>query len=252
MQEVLDKLRGMVTAAREEATFAVACCEAWKPMAYDTDLHVRMGKSFATNTFLTVRHALWREMVIALMRIWDDRRRSINMQWIMTVLQNESVLIALRDWEIETLDESRGIKEPQEPNSRRDAVLSYRQLALLKTIKGLRDELVTCYHKYKIGEGKEVFKHLQRIRHEKLAHRQITAATEPPADWSDSNTADFFTTTMRMVELMQSIALSTHYDLADTGKVYAYHSKLFWLAARGERTEGHPEYKPPSRTFPSQ
>ena len=68
-------LRAKVTAAHEEFDMAVTFHEAWKPAAYDSDLHVRMGASYASHTFLTVRTALRREMLLALMRLWDNDSR---------------------------------------------------------------------------------------------------------------------------------------------------------------------------------
>ena len=61
-------LQKQVKAAQQEFDMAVMFHETWKPLAYDKDLHKRMGNSFATRTFLVVREALRREMLLALMR----------------------------------------------------------------------------------------------------------------------------------------------------------------------------------------
>ncbi len=60
-----------VKAAQQEFDMAVTFHEVWKPAAYDKDLHHRMGKSYASNAFNVVRVALRREMLLALMRLWD-------------------------------------------------------------------------------------------------------------------------------------------------------------------------------------
>ncbi len=62
-------MRKLVTAAMEEFNMAVTFHEVWKPTVHDKDLHSRMGRSFATHAFLTIRTALRREMVLALARI---------------------------------------------------------------------------------------------------------------------------------------------------------------------------------------
>ena len=49
---------------------AMAFTRAWKPAAYDRDLHQRLGTSYAANTFNVIRQVLRREMVLALWRIW--------------------------------------------------------------------------------------------------------------------------------------------------------------------------------------
>ena len=41
-------LRKLVLAAKQEFDMAVAFHEVWKPATYDSDLHSRLGKSYAT------------------------------------------------------------------------------------------------------------------------------------------------------------------------------------------------------------
>ena len=62
-------LRKLVNAAQEEFDLAVAYHEVWKPAAYNTELHHRMGPSYASQAFRVIRSALRREMVLALMRL---------------------------------------------------------------------------------------------------------------------------------------------------------------------------------------
>lgn len=73
-------LRKQVEAAQQEFDMALTFHETWKPAAYDKDLHKRMGDSFATQTFLVVRLALRREMLLALMRLWDKDERNVGME----------------------------------------------------------------------------------------------------------------------------------------------------------------------------
>jgi hypothetical protein len=89
-------LQKQVNAAKEEFYIAITLHETWKPAAYDEDLHGRMGASFATNAFLVVRSALRREMLLALMRLWDRDSRAVRMkESIADVLRDQSVVRAL-------------------------------------------------------------------------------------------------------------------------------------------------------------
>ena len=90
-------LRQKVEAAQQEFDMAVTFHEVWKPAAYDTDLHARMGTSYATQAFLITRTALRREMVLALMRIWDRDPRSVGMQLIIDAIQTNDMMSALTD-----------------------------------------------------------------------------------------------------------------------------------------------------------
>ena len=76
----IGSLREQVSAAQQEFDIAIKLHETWKPAAYDQDLHERMGDSFASQTFLVVRMALRREMLLALMRLWDRDSRAVRMK----------------------------------------------------------------------------------------------------------------------------------------------------------------------------
>jgi hypothetical protein len=93
--QTIVSVREKVDAAREELDMAVTFHEAWKPSAYDEDLHKRMGASYATNTFLVVRTALYREMLLALMRLWDKDTRAIGMESIAATIGDPHLIDAL-------------------------------------------------------------------------------------------------------------------------------------------------------------
>ena len=89
-------LKAAVDAARHEFDMAITFHEIWKPAAYDKDLHERMGNSYATNAFHAVRASLRREMLLALMRLWDTDWRSVRMvKHIGAVLRDKWVIDAL-------------------------------------------------------------------------------------------------------------------------------------------------------------
>lgn len=79
INERLDKLKAAVKAAENEAVTAVMFHETWKPTAYDNELLERMGESFATHSFQIIRSSLRREMLLALMRLWDSNHQAIRM-----------------------------------------------------------------------------------------------------------------------------------------------------------------------------
>ena len=58
-----------VQAACGEVELAIQFHEAWRPAAFDADLMDRMSHSYAGNTFLVVRAALRREVLLALVRL---------------------------------------------------------------------------------------------------------------------------------------------------------------------------------------
>src|SRR5438477_3953315 len=91
----VQKLQAEVKAAEQEFIAALFCHEAWKPAAYDQDLHKRLEYSYAGQTFLIIRQALRREMLMALMRIWDTSGAGLRMSSIARRLKNARVFNAL-------------------------------------------------------------------------------------------------------------------------------------------------------------
>src|SRR5437764_1273647 len=93
--KIILALRDKVTAAQQEFDLAVAFHEVWKPGAYDDDLHRRMGTSYATQAFNVVLMALRREMVLAMVRLWDRYGRGVGMQAIADDIRTQPVMDAL-------------------------------------------------------------------------------------------------------------------------------------------------------------
>ena len=54
-----------------------------------------MGNSYATNTFNVVRMALRREMVLALMRLWDKPKDTVRLEYIAQVLRDSQIIDVL-------------------------------------------------------------------------------------------------------------------------------------------------------------
>jgi hypothetical protein len=168
------RLEKQVKAAQQEFDMAIAFHETWKPVAYDQDLHTRMGKSFATNTFLIVRMALRREMLLALMRIWDKNTETLRMkESIADILRDQSVvnsLAAERAASIGTAD----MKDQMRSDLSRRA-----------------REAIALVDKYCKGSSHHpILEKLRRLRHQRLAHRHVEAATR--LDPTDDEIESFY------------------------------------------------------------
>jgi hypothetical protein len=51
-----------------------------------------------------------------------------------------------------------------------------------------------------------------------------------------------------LIRLLLHLVLAHAYNPDETGKVYRHHANLFWASVRGERSDGHPNYRAPSPT----
>lgn len=175
-------LREKVRAAHEEFEAAMACHEAWKPAAYDKKLHERLGTSLATNTFLVVRLALRREMLLALMRLWDRQSDAVGMRSIANTLGDKRVIEALAAdceacW---TKLGTVGLEDfPERDRSvvsdavrRSDAEHARKEGDALRRAAAEAVEIIRRYEKDTAYVT--MFKKLKTLRDERLAHRQVT------------------------------------------------------------------------------
>jgi AbiU2 len=218
-------LREKVTAAQQEFDMAVTFHEVWKPAAYDEDLHSRMGKSFASQAFLITRTALRRGMVLALIRLWDTNKQAIRMQSVAATLREKEVIDAL------AIDRVKGLGLPEAIGQMRDDL-------------GKRAaEVILLVNKYKGGSHDAVLKKLFALRHERLAHRQIAPATATGANATDKEIEDFYQDNSKLVHILLGLVNAMAYYPEDTAKVYRHYASHFWAGARGEQTEGHPNYR---------
>ncbi len=228
-----DSLEHAVRAVQHEFDMAITFHELWKPAAYDKDLHSRMGKSYATNAFHVVRAALRREMLLALMRLWDTNRQSIRMEkHIGAMLRDEQVikdLAAKRASNYGSLD----VEEEM-----------YVQLARLA------NEAVNLIDRYsKAGTEHAVLKKLRTLRHEYLAHHQLQPSSEKGPDATDAEIESFFQANLKLLHLLLRVVAGVHYDPEDSAKIHRRYATLFWAGVCGERTEGHPNYKKPPQVI---
>jgi hypothetical protein len=222
-------LRAQVDAAHEEFNLAVMFHEAWKPTAYDAQLHERMGRSYATNTFQVIRLALKREMLLALARLWDKPSNALRMEEsIGAPLRNAQVIAALAEERAANI----GIAGVEDQ--------------IRKELGEKARAVVMLVEKYsKGGSHFSVRDHLKTLRDERLAHRQVSTAKAPETSVTDREIEEFYQDNSKLLSLLLGLVKATAYDPMEAADVYAHYAKFFWMGVSGERTTGHPNYRPP-------
>jgi hypothetical protein len=225
----IERMKVAVKAAEDEAVMAVMFHETWKPTVYDEDLHERMGESYATQAFLIVRASLRRETLLALMRLWDTHEKAIGVQSIVRTLRDQQFFDALIA-------------------SRTDHLEGFLRLTLEEHLQGTLSEQLAkaealVYKYIKGGAGFDTFRKLLILRGGRLAHRQAAPAKAGGLDATDAEIESFYQDNLEIVRLLLSIVWAHAYDLTEAADVFGHYAKSFWTAARGERTEGHPDYR---------
>lgn len=223
------QMKDAVKAAQDEIIMAIMFHETWKPTAYDTDLHNRMGNSFATHSFQIVRLSLRREMLLALMRLWDTNqdkeKRPLRMTAVAEQLRNEGFFNTIV--------------------TRRAAGTGLSSDNMRHALKPMRDAVVNLVRKYSEGgAGHPTLEKLRTLRNERLAHRQTAPTNATLANATDKDIESFYEDNLELIRLLLSLVLATAFDLKEAADVYRHHAQFFWANARGERTEGHPNYRP--------
>ncbi len=245
-QKGIERLKKLVDTARQEIELAVMFHETWRPAAYDTSLHDRIGTSYAAHAFQIIRLSLRRELLLALTRLWDKDKRAVGMIQIADRLQDPLFFEALVQFRALRM----GLRSRFNPDPMRDALTPKRDL------------IVSLINKYsENGSSSDVFNKLRTLRNERLAHRQLPSAPlavvgaeaprrsgedgDGPIWATDVEIEAFYQDNLEIVRLLLSLVQGIAFDLSDATKVYKHHAKFFWASARGERTEGHPDYRPP-------
>ena len=248
-------LKAKVRAAQEEIRIAIEFHEVWKPTAYDDNLHQRMGRSRATNTFLTIRMALRREMLLALMRLWDRNSDAVGMVSIANALKDKRVLEALvAECEAIWIDQSvysfgdgesfsPDIQARVEEYCKQDALhFARKQSAFLKSNVSEAISIISNY--VEGGSRYATLKHLKDVRNERLAHRQIVPSKASVSP-TDIKIEDFYQDMLILIHKLLLAVENTHYDPNETAEVRRRQAELFWKTPRGECDASHPDYKKP-------
>lgn len=225
----LNKFRAMVGICEEQAVMATMFHESWSPTVGDAELSARMGTSFARHTFHIVGWALRRELILSLMRIWDGRNDTPNMKRIWQWLGEEA--------KYELLLQARARRISSSPNS-------IMQM-LRESLDPVRENISATIAQYLDGGEKfAAIERLRVVRNKRLAHRDLE--TPPDAvDPTDDEVVQLYLDTLALVTDLLHLVNGKAFDLRDAAGVYAHHARYFWAGTRGERTEGHPNYRPP-------
>jgi hypothetical protein len=246
-QQQIERLSSMVDTARQEIELAIMFHETWRPAAYDAELKGRIGTSYAAHAFQIIRMSLRRELLLALARLWDKSSKTVRMIFIAKQLRDKKLFGALVQFRTQKLS-PRLMLNPD---------------PLMESLTPMRDEILSIIDKYDNGgSASEVLTKLMKLRHERLAHRKLpdlpinAAEADAPGQrvgdsdgpvWAtDDEIEAFYQDNLEIVRLLLSLVQGVGFDLPHAAKLYKSHAKCFWASARGERTEGHPNYRPPT------
>lgn len=204
-------LREMVTAAQQEFDMATTFHEIWRPAAYDQDLHRRLGKSLASQAFLVMRTALRREMLLALVRLWDNNKQAIRMQSVWSTLREREVVDALALARVNRLGVPEAIAEMRNDLGKKAADAIH---LIGKYLDG--------------GAGRALLQELLALRHERLAHRQLASTTVTGANATDDEIEGFYQDNSKLIRILLSLVHAMAYDPQETAEIYKRYSTCFW------------------------
>lgn len=221
---VIVQLREQVKAAQDVLDMAVTLHAVWKPAANDTDLHKRLGKSYATQAFNVVRVALRREMILALMRLWDRDPRAVGLPALIKAVNTKAVMDAL----VADRASHLGIADAED--------------AIRQTLAEKAVAITTLVDAYGAGGAKAAsLEKLRTLRNQRLAHTQVKARVFSEADALDDVIEGFYQDNAKVISGLLSVVSATAYDPLETGDVYSFYAKFFWASVHGERFGKEPD-----------
>ncbi len=207
-------LRTRVKVVVQEYDAVVQFHELWRIAAQDKSLHGRVSHSFAGQTFLIVRRALRREMLLGLSRLWDHRTEAIKIISIADDLENPTILDSLL------------------PNT-----------PIYAEARGQATEAAALIRRYeKGGSSHSTLSRLRKLRNQHLAHHQITAKPIGAVEEEEIEkyAEALYVDLAKLITLLEHVVEKTAYDPRETAGIYEFYAKFFWESVTGERHEGHP------------
>lgn len=182
-------LRAHVQAAQEEFDLAVVCHEVWKPTAYNKDLHQRMGVSYATNAFRVIVTALRREVLLALMRLWDKPQGTVRLvDDIARTLRKRQIVDALAADRAARFNDA-NIEAEMREDMRRQA-----------------SEVLDLINSYsRNGRNAAVLEKLRKVRHGRLAHREIDPSAAAGPGLTDEEIEAFYQDNSKIISRLLSL-----------------------------------------------
>ena len=206
-------------------------------MALDTALHARLGRSKATQTFLVIRNALRREMVLALMRIWDSTRHAIKMTTVAGRAKDKKLVLALGVDRAKTISWHRASEPDYTPMSVTSVHGIEEAMCADITQKVERARLLIAKY-MEGGTHRARMMTLIELRNQRLAHHQLGEIAASGPDNLDDIIKEFYADNAILIAKLLSVVKGIAYDPTDTAGVYAVYAKSFWAGVEGERTEG--------------
>lgn len=223
----LEEFRKEAQAAIEQFDLAAIFHGTWKPSATDTDLHARLGTSYATQSFRAVNTALRWQMFMALMRLWDTRG-GVGLKRIAQALAEPQLIEAL-------INEALPKVTPEG-----DAKNTFIRDQVVESIGACAKEIVG---EIEAIHGTEIHGALRTLRNQRLAHFDTRASVAANADVEDDLIGPYLRQTAAVIAKLSSLALRTAYDPMDTEQVFAHYARFFWAGVSGERTKVHPLFR---------
>ncbi|MDR6582798.1 hypothetical protein HBH1_01267 [Herbaspirillum sp. BH-1] len=227
----VEALRTAVRAAQDEILMAVAFYETWRPTIENADLANQLGTSFATNAFNVIQFSLQRELLLALVRIWDTNKKSLRMTAIREKLKRADIV-------------ERIVQDRKRAMGMRADVSG----PLRAAIGPKCAHAVTLISKYIDGGAR--FRKLQKlvdIRHLRLAHRQLASPENGMPEVVRAEIDEIYLETIEIVQTLLSAVNAVSFPMGEAAEASRHYAEMFWQGVRGERTQGHPAFKSPCR-----
>ena len=220
-EEIIAELRHRLDLTWQDLMTAVACFEIFRVAARDKTLLDRLGKSFSTGAFNAIRNSLYREVVLALMRIWDKSpKNNLRMEEIILNLTRSEVVASIKRRRREAFGDMGHNADAAEAQVERE----------IRQIKFIQNRIMR-------GSLRNAFKALEKHRNEFLAHSTLGRSSASEIRDVVYGDERYLLRWSAILSKKLNLLLDLHTSPRSDFRDFKIAAKCFWGPVRAETVE---------------
>ncbi|NLG91724.1 MAG: hypothetical protein GX486_07685 [Acetobacter sp.] len=234
------KLKSRVEEAGNQIRVAMSFFETWDATVSNKDLYSRLGRSYATGAFKIITFALYREVILGLIRLWDKDKNGTSIPEIARALRDSAVVDALIS-QIEA--ESLGQEILAFQNAPPECHIELKKRAEKKANEDgeqARSRMKRCLEiieRYEDGKHSKLCSQFRTLRNKRLAHHDLEQIPDDVLLYNKEDVKDFYKDMLDLVHELQLAVLERDWDVKGSVALYKRNANFFWKGVTGEQRE---------------
>lgn len=234
----ISETRIILEAIDDNLSIAIAANAMFKAAAYDAKMTEVFHETVEAWGFNEILSAEQFNVIVSLIRIFDDRDDVDSLPQLMAIIADQEVLDALRgDAANRAADHEPYFQQPVSDEDRRWLIEESRNRRRASDIANFEKWSGCAREKFKKLKGSHILASLRKYRHEVLAHtaRHDTVKTLPKNHFAE----DLLSRTVELVKFLQLALTGSDPDYDGTMEMWDEQASKFWdLVVKGRDRRG--------------